>query len=451
MKKLFWILIGLFTLTSLTCAAPAALIGGAGSGSSDLGKIMFCEEVTDSGKCLNSGTSFPEGTDIIYAYFTYQDMKDGQKWSRIWRHDNKLYDEVKDEIWDGGDQGWMAYTIEDPDGLYGQYTLTISLGDKEVRKASFKVEGEPRDSAQESEEGSSQSFPAFGPITTAREASENAFPIGASKEFEYGITEVVAVFPYVNMSQDLTYAAEWLMDGDELAYEEYPWEDTENGMHSTSLVDDEPLPAGNYILNLYLEDELVRTAKFEIIGEAEPEAEEAAPQPAKRPNRPATPEEISDPTALRYFYMIYQSNLPVLHQVANDNLEGWTEIKVVDNNPCGADAVACFSYACDQRWGGTVYMPAANMAGKSDFEITEVLVHELTHGMQHYGGMKCGCTVEKEFYAFAAELDYLIYSGHQDYFDSQYGRLWDDNGKVDTGLLWNVIKESYGGEDCPDY
>lgn len=301
----------------------------------------------------------------------------------------------------------------------------------------------------------SVNFPAFGPITIAESATKSAFPIGASDSFEYGITEVAAIFPYTNMNQELYYTAEWMIDGEELITEEYPWEDTTSGMHYTSLTDDDPLPAGHYRLNLYLEDELVRTASFEIVGHEEPEPEypedETIPEEEQRPSRPATPEEVVDPEALKYFYMIYDSWLPILHTVINDNLTGWTTVEVVDDNICGEGAVACFHAICDQPWGGTVYLIRSNMQNKADFEITEDLVHELTHGMEHYMGMRCGCSVEKEFYAFAAELDYLWYSGHSDYMENKYAGLWAADGSVDTGLLWDIIKEGYGGPNCPDY
>ena len=86
-----------------------------------------------------------------------------------------------------------------------------------------------------------------------------------------------------------------------------------------------------------------------------------------------------------------------------------------------------------------------------DYEVAETLTHELTHGMEFYGGMACGCTVEKEYYAVAAEIDYLLYSGNEDYAFSQYGRLWDEDGTVRKDRLWDVVKKAYLSEDCPEY
>jgi hypothetical protein len=449
-KKILFISICILVLIGFACSAPANIAEKLGGSSYKLSEITFCRDVTDGGKCIEAGTSFPAGTELVYAFFTYQNMKDGQQWSRIWLQDGDLYSESLDEAWEDGAEGWVAYSLEDPNGLSGEFTLSILLEDKEVQKASFVVETAGPDDPSGGA-GGSTGFPAFGPITMAEAASESAFPIGAAKSFVYGITEVVAVFPYSNMSPDLTYTAEWVKDGEELARVDYQWEDTAAGMHYTSLTDEEPLPAGKYLLNLYLGDEFVRKAEFEIVGEPTPAPEDSSPDSSKqRPNRPATPEEVVDSEALPYFYMIYNADLPVLHTVANDNLAGWTTVEVVDENPCSPDAVACFRSSCDQRWGGTVYLTRSRIQSKPDYEVTQDLIHELTHGMEHYGGMKCGCSVQKEFYAFAAELDYLWYSGHQDVMTGDYAGLWDENGRVDTGKLWDTIKEGYG-DSCPDY
>ncbi|NMB55453.1 MAG: hypothetical protein GYA15_12185 [Leptolinea sp.] len=450
------LLICLMVLIGFSCSFPGNLINLAGNNSGKISRIMFCADVTDEGDCIDAGEKFPAGTQSVYAFFTYENMKDGQKWSRRWTQNGDLYDEHIDEAWEDGEQGWLAYSIEDNNGLSGQYSLTLSIGKQKVQEASFSVEPAAAGKASAGKENT-DGFPAFGPITTAESASDNAFPIGAAKEFAYGIKEVVAVFPYTNMSSDMSYIAEWLLNGQELVRKEYPWEDTRDGMHYTSLTDDKPLSAGVYTLNLYLQDELVRTARFTITGgpQAEPAKPAANNNPAapaeQKPNRPATPQEVVDAGAMKYFNSIYTANLPILNQIIQDNLNGWTKIKIVNDNPCGANAMGCFRETCDKRWGGTVYLPREKIQNAPDVEITATLVHELTHGMQSYDGMKCGCTVQKEFYAVAAELDYIYYSGHTDYFNAQYGRLWNDNGKVDTGLLWSTIKDAYYGDKCPEY
>lgn len=445
--------VGLLLLISIACSLPANVAGLLGGSSGRIDSITFCTDVTDEGECVDEGSTFPAGTTSVYALFKYNGMKDGTKWSRVWTQNGDTYDETRDEDWDNGTNGWVAYSVDDPDGLTGKYALTILIGKNEVQKAAFEVT-ESAQHKQTTTDAEGAGFPAFGPITMAEDAAENAFPIGAAKEFVYGLSRVVGVFPYSNMTGDMTYTAEWLRDGQTLVRKDYPWEDSANGMHFTSLADDKPLPAGKYTLNLYLQDELVRTTTFKIIGEPTPQPvtqeQETAPSGNSRPNRPATPAEVVDADAMRYFNMISDANLPILNQVIKDNLAGWTRVRVVDENVCGADAFACFSKeSCDKRWGGTVFLPRGEISGQPDAKVTAALTHELTHGMEFYGGMRCTCSVQKEFYAMAAQMDYLYYSGNQDMAFNDYSALWDNNGRFDTGKLWNLIKKIYS--ECPEY
>lgn len=454
--KLFLSLTGVLLLVSLSCSFAGNISKIFSGNKEKIGQIIFCSDVTDEGDCIDPGNNFPAGTTSVYAYFTYEGMQDGEKWSRIWTLDGEVYDQTPNTSWDNGTKGWVAYSVDNPDGLAGEFTFKISLGNNEIQKASFIVEKSPNSIPGNAETGEIK-FPAFGPITMAESTAENAFPLGASKDFKYGTTEVVGVFAYSNMTPEMTYIAEWLRDGQPLIRKEYKWEDSANGMHYTTLADDKPLASGKYTLNLFLQSELVRTTNFRIVDDNPIQpvnpAEGSTTNENPRPNRPASPEEVVDADALKYFYMISDANLPILNQVAKDNLDGWTKVKMVDSNPCGTDAIACFvKESCDQRWGGTVYLPRAKMENATDVQITATLVHELAHGMELYGGMRCGCSVEKEFYAMAAEMDYVYYSGNIDTFNEDYGGVWDANGKVNTGKLWDAVKGAYfDAKKCPEY
>ncbi len=241
------IAISLLILTSFACSFPVRLLGMQEKNINKLSKISFCADVSDAGECIGPGNSFPSGTEAVFAYFTYQDMKDGQKWSRVWLQDGELYDEARDEIWDGGAQGWIAYSIEDTNGISGKFTLSISLDREEVQTASFVVE--PSKSGVSSGNTNSPSnFPRLALLPLQNRHQKMHFLSALQNRFEFGIKEIVAVFPYSNMSSDMSYIAEWIRDGKELIRKEYPWEDTAAGMHFTSLSDENPLSAGKYTL-----------------------------------------------------------------------------------------------------------------------------------------------------------------------------------------------------------
>jgi len=236
-KKAVLIFFSILAVASLTCSAPVNLLGGKANSTGEVSEILFCTDVTGEGECVEQGTSFPAGTATVYALFNYSGMKDGNEWQRVWLQDGETYYDSGVEEWEDGEEGWVAYSVDDTAGLSGEFTLTILLDGQEAQEASFEIEtsqaGEPPAPA---DDGSG--FPAFGPITIAEDVTESAFPINVSRVFDYGITKVAAVFPYSNMTKDLTYTAAWMLDGKEVAREEYPWEDTADGMHSTSLTDE---------------------------------------------------------------------------------------------------------------------------------------------------------------------------------------------------------------------
>lgn len=469
-KRSILCLATLLSLVSITCFSPTQLWGGSSGKSNKINAIVFCKDVTDAGKCVEPTTSFPTGTDTVWAYFTFQNMKDGQKWSRVWTQDGEVYVETRDEAWDNGMQGWQAYSLEDPDGLSGHFVLTFYLDKDVAQTAAFDVAApktqnqnnafQAENAATEApEETSEAAFPAFGSIIIAADVTGTNFPINPTKVFDAGTKKVYAVFPYSNMVAGTPYSVEWIRDGKQLARNDLKWPDSTDGMHSSQLVikDDAPLVGGHYTLNLYIEDELVRSTTFLVQDEDnvqsesnETDAEATAVPKSGHPDRLATPEETWDPRTVKYYYMIANANLPVLREVLNDNLKGWTQVIVTADNQCGKGAVACFHASCDKRSEGQVLIPESSL-NQADFLVAETLTHELTHGMEFYSGMKCGCTVEKEFYAFAAELDYLGYSGHRDYLENQYGLLWDDEGNVRTDRLWNAIKKGYLSSTCPEY
>lgn len=448
MKKTIslFVFLAVILLTGLACSLPFAQKDGgsfsASSGSS-IGPIQFCADVTDDGDCLGEGSRFPAGTGTVWAFFTYQDMRDGQPWSLVWEQDGDLY-QRDDLTWEDGEEGWLAYSLEEPN-LSGTFDLTILLDGEAIQSASFSVD--ESEAAPETAPPAGQGgAPAFGPITIASDVSDNNFPIGITSVFPAGTQAVYAVFPYANMSAGMDYTVEWVVNDLTVSREDNAWESQTNGMYYCSLYDDEPLPEGDYILLLYINQEVQQYAKFTVQGEAAPEP---PPQPII-PNRPATPEEVVDPQALPYFYEIFNADLPVLHEIVAINLQYWTEIIVTDDSPCGENAIACFyKENCDVREGGKVYMTSSAMNDPSA-EVTATLVHELTHGMQFYLGMPCGCTVEKEYYALISEVDYLLYSGNEDYAYDHYGRAWDDSGAVRPDIIWDVVKAAYG-DHCPDY
>jgi S1-C subfamily serine protease len=103
------------------------------------GKIVFAEDVTDSGETVNPGAAFPAGITEVWAYFTYVNMKPGQSWGRKWLRDGTVLVD-KTESWDKGATGWRAFSYGGADGMTsGTYEFVLYLSGKEVQRAKFTV------------------------------------------------------------------------------------------------------------------------------------------------------------------------------------------------------------------------------------------------------------------------------------------------------------------------
>lgn len=148
--------------------------------------------------------------------------------------------------------------------------------------------------------------PEFGPITFAEDATDDYEPVGAANTFAEGISEVHAIFDYSGMSPDYTWERVWYLNGDEILRSPQDgkpperWSGAEEGVFDYFINNgDDPLPAGEWLLELYVEDNLLASASFTIEAAAAPElaaatddgAEHAADleaTPTARPTSAAT-------------------------------------------------------------------------------------------------------------------------------------------------------------------
>ena len=149
MKICFWVIICFFMPL---CSSCSIFNGGTSSedgefggrvgteGSSGFGAIIFCENVTEDGVIIGASNTFPEGTNIVWAYFNYWGMEKGQPWGRLWTHDGREYIDAQGEIWEDNKEGWVAYSIGGNYNLEpGKYELTLFLGNDPIQRASFQI------------------------------------------------------------------------------------------------------------------------------------------------------------------------------------------------------------------------------------------------------------------------------------------------------------------------
>lgn len=101
--------------------------------------------------------------------------------------------------------------------------------------------------------------------------------IGVGVSFASGTTEVHAAVPYQNMRNGTPWGYIWQYEGQDAIVEtELRWEDGNEGELDLSIFSEEALPDGDFNLQIFINNELVREAQF-TVGNSEP-IEDDVPQ-----------------------------------------------------------------------------------------------------------------------------------------------------------------------------
>ena len=104
---------------------------------------------------------------------------------------------------------------------------------------------------------------AMGPITFATEIDARRNPVTPASIFSEGLDRIYAVFPYNGMQKGLAWTQVWYFNGVEFTRDEASWE---WGQADRSYVFIRPVGAGDYRLELFINDELMSSAEFTVLG-----------------------------------------------------------------------------------------------------------------------------------------------------------------------------------------
>jgi hypothetical protein len=215
--------------------------------------------VTDDDRPTNPTYLLPSGIPKIYAFFDYADMVDGATWRRVWYYGER---EVasKDATWDAGERGstWIGLSSDTPLEP-GDYRLEIYVEGVLMATSNFSVAG-------------TQGQSAIGPITFAAGKDGHGNPIDPGTTFEAGLTEVRYFGDYVGMKEGMAYEAKWTFNGEELLTVDLEWDEGESGTFTDNIYrkSGDPLWDGEYVLELYVEGQLMQRATATIGGGAPP-------------------------------------------------------------------------------------------------------------------------------------------------------------------------------------
>jgi hypothetical protein len=110
-----------------------------------------------------------------------------------------------------------------------------------------------------------ESDPALGEITFALDVTDTYEPVEPGILFSAGITEIHAVFDYSGMSTDRAWERVWYLNDQEVSRRSDPWTGPENGTFDYFIdTGGNPLPAGDWILEIYVDGELRSLGVFII-------------------------------------------------------------------------------------------------------------------------------------------------------------------------------------------
>lgn len=114
--------------------------------------------------------------------------------------------------------------------------------------------------------------PTIGPITFATAITEDDQPIDAGTSFPGDIEEIHALFSYEGLSDSDTWERLWYQNDEEVGSGSGTWDAGESGTFDLSLTGGgEPLGAGTWKLELYINGELAQTGNFVIEASATPD------------------------------------------------------------------------------------------------------------------------------------------------------------------------------------
>jgi len=119
--------------------------------------------------------------------------------------------------------------------------------------------------SQPSDSTETEGSPEIGEITFALGATADYEPIEPNLFFTTGITEVHAIFDYSGMSPDYTWERVWTLNDNEVARIAEAWAGPEAGVFDDYINNSgRPLPAGDWLLEIYVEGELRSVGVFII-------------------------------------------------------------------------------------------------------------------------------------------------------------------------------------------
>ena len=141
-----------------------------------------------------------------------------------------------------------------------------ATGNPSGTPASSRVAAAPTVAPSPTPKGSSVPAPRevrMGPIAFAAAVDAGRMAVNATSVFSETVQRVYAVFPFSGMEKGLSWTQVWYFNGAEFMRDQaaWPW-----GIEDRSYVFIKPVGAGEYRLDMYVNDQVLTSGKFRVLG-----------------------------------------------------------------------------------------------------------------------------------------------------------------------------------------
>jgi len=218
--------------------------------------VVFAPDVTEDDQPARIVSQLASGATGIYAFWDYEGLADGMTWEARWYQDGTYLDDASlpPSPWQGGERGYWWNGIVNASGLVdGTYRVELYVEGTLLLQGSISVGGA-----------------ATGPTITSLIFSDGVTaddrPTNPTYLLPSGITTVYAFFDYADLRDGVAWSRVWTYAGEQVVTGSDTWDWGPSGSAWVSLVSEDPLDAGIYRLELFVEGTLVAAANFTVAG-----------------------------------------------------------------------------------------------------------------------------------------------------------------------------------------
>ncbi|UCC62107.1 MAG: trypsin-like peptidase domain-containing protein [Anaerolineae bacterium] len=195
-------------------------VGGRPSPDAAFRNVIFSEDVTKQDEPTKPGYLLPAGATEVYAFFDYENMRQGDAWTQVWYMDGEEAYTESDRWSEPGD-GSFWISVSSRSGLApGRYRLELYIEDELEATSDFWVVGD-----SDGEVGTAS----FDEVVFAEGVTRRGDPEDETDAFPSGTEEIHIFSDYDGMQDGLDFTEVWYIDDVMVLELPYEWEWGNNG------------------------------------------------------------------------------------------------------------------------------------------------------------------------------------------------------------------------------